>query len=260
MSYRVAFVSFRGSEKLYPVNCHRGDIRAGDEVYVSMPERQVHKKAVVHAVEYLNWDCKNSIYCLVEELKRREIWGDAIERRKSEVRFDTTKELIRFLLDAGWTEIEQSSDRAPLYYWRDNQKQTSRLRFHGLGIDIQVFDSFAWMDESHAGRVVPGFHDGRRARHRYYHSGICIFEFVADFSDAFSRNVEDYTLYLTPIGRDGDKRSDVSSFPPRKQIAERDYSDGFTLSELYDVMSDGSDGPAYLGDGMYLDHNGSVSD
>ncbi len=257
MSYRVAFVSFRGSKNLYPVNCHRGDIIVGDEVYVSMIEKQVHKKAVVHAVEYLNWDCKNAIYCLVEELKGREVWGDVIERRESDVRFHTKKDLIRFLLDAGWKKIDQRSSRAPLYYWLDNQTQTARLRFHGLGIDIQIFDFLVWMDENHEGRVAPQRDGWRIARHRYYHSGRCIFEFVADFSDAFLRNEDDFTLYLTQIGHDGSKRSDVSSFPVEKKEAVRDYSDGCTLSELYDIMSDGSGGPAYLGDGIYLNSDGS---
>jgi len=230
---------------------------AGDEVFVSMVEKRVHKKAIVQAVEYLNWDCKNSIYCLVEELKGREIWGDVIERRASDVRFHTTKDLIKFLTGAGWKKIDQSSSRAPLYYWRDNLTRTARLRFHGLGIDIQLFDTLVWMEDSHEGRIVPHVHSGQRTRHRYYHSGRCIFEFVADFSDAFLRNEDDFKTFLTQIGSDGTKRSEVSSFPAKKTETERDWSDGCSLSELYDIMSDGGGGPAYLGDGIYLNSDGS---
>lgn len=260
MSYRVAFVSFPSSERFYPVNCFRGDIKPGDLVYVTMNKKRVHKKAKVKAVEYLNWNCANTIYCLASELKQKDGSRHIVERKKSDVRFHTRKDLISFLVESGWKQIAKNTPRSPLYYWKDNDSKTARLRFHKKGIDVQLFKTLSWMEVGHEGRESPSVNDRSKiARHRYYHSKRCIFEFIADFAEAFSKNENDLGFYLNPIGEDGPKKSEVSDFRVGKS-ANKDYksNDGLTSSELYNIMSDGSGGPAYLGDGIYIGSDGST--
>lgn len=258
MSYRVAFVSFRNSDNFYPVNCHRGDIKAGDVVYVTMPKKRVHKKATVKAVEYLNWKCSNTIYCLVSELKQNDGSNHIIQRQTSDVKYHTSNDLITFLTQSGWKQVAKNSPRSPLYYWIDNESKTARLRFHGKGIDIQIFSFHAYVESGHEGRKVPHITDGKIARHRYYHSKRCIFEFIADFAQAFSQNESDLTFYLKEIGENGPKKSDVSDFQVGRANNSNTGDGGLTLGELYNIMSDGRGGPAYLGDGVYLGSDGTT--
>lgn len=70
MSYRIAHVRFTKSGRTYPVNCHRRDLRKGDIVVVEMAREETVKVAELDSVEFLNWNCANSILGKRSEFQR----------------------------------------------------------------------------------------------------------------------------------------------------------------------------------------------
>jgi len=255
MSYRVAFVKFPKSDNLYPVNCHRGDITAEDLVYVTMPQKRIHKKAKVHSVEYLNWKCRNTIYCLERELiyvSKSDSYR--IERQSTGVRFHTAQDLISFLSKKGWNKGIPRARNYRLFLWIDNKERTAKLRFHGQGIDIQVFDEHNSLRVQEDGKISIDMWSGKIVTHRYYLSEVCMFEFIAEFATKFTAN-EDITKFMTQIGSNKAKRSKTLGYPNSDNSEE---DNGLSLSELYNILSDGGDQPAYLGDGMYLGSDGTT--
>jgi hypothetical protein len=68
MSYIVAFVSFDASEKEFPVQCYRTDIKVGVDVVVRRQDGKL-RVARIHRLEYLNWNCYARIECIKSEAK-----------------------------------------------------------------------------------------------------------------------------------------------------------------------------------------------
>ncbi len=62
MSYIIAFVSFSESDKEFPVQCFRTDVKPNDEVVIRRSDGKLRLAKILHT-KYLNWDCKGKIEC-----------------------------------------------------------------------------------------------------------------------------------------------------------------------------------------------------
>ena len=61
MSYRIAHIRFTKSDRTYPVNCYRRDLRKGDIIVIEMAKKQALKVAQFDRLEFLNWKYSNTI-------------------------------------------------------------------------------------------------------------------------------------------------------------------------------------------------------
>ena len=240
MSYRIAHVRFTKSGRTYPVNCHRRDLRKGDIVVVEMGKEEALKVAEFDNVEFLNWNCANSIlgkrsefqpsadghHIIVREVPK----GDTIE---------TLGHLFEALKGGGWIPFRPTSSVWKVAFAKSLPGSSGLIAFRKNGIDFQAFD----------GSEIPGI-AGRQVtisigggklfvRNWYYHSGVDLFDLTAAFASELECDDPDLEPYFHGTGQK----------PPKAPKSEMQRDE---LAEIRYALNGGSGEPAYLCDDVWI--------
>lgn len=224
MSYRIAYVRFRAGERTYPVNCNRADLEVGDLVIVDMNEGSDFKTARIAEIVFKNWNCKNTIFCLRDELKTDKAGKSFVEiTYRAEGLLHSVEDVYRHLESRGWVhhKPKQSTWRAAYTLVRSSESVT--ILFRKNGIDFRMRD--------------------KSVAHWYHESEVDLYVFCLDFANDFEIGAKDHERFFVAKGQPFQKPA----------TAARD-----DLSDIYDVVSGNNGGPAYLGDGVWLGPGGRV--
>ena len=259
MSYIVAFVKFQESETEYPVGCFRIDLKVGDEVIVRLPDERL-RTAIVKVLQYLNWDCKSYIECKRSEATEANDRSLVLpDKSPVHVGLATYHALGRTLVQDGWMPLGHYSSPYIIIYLYSNETQTSVILIRKNGVDIQLFpDKLNIIQKPQSTFEIP-LTQGRLVRHYLAHTKFNLFEGIYRFARAFMENSADYDRFFTPVGSK-DRRTPKLKTLSEQRRGESRSGEGNEMADIYDAISGGSDGPAYLGDGMWLDSSGSVHD
>lgn len=253
LSYIIAFVRFSGSSKVYCVDCNRTDVKFGDEVVIrNYADNAKFKRATIMALEYLNWNCKNYVACLVSETSSSPDGMVLPSRSLAHKGVCRDIDVYSYLTSKRWRQHRTVSRMFRSGFSYRNQSQFSNILFRSNGIDLQIVNDTVNGAIQSDGRLgLRLFLDNSNiVRHALSRSKINLYELIVEFSDEFQKNTGDYAKYMIPQGR-SDKRTDRL-----KQKTNRSNDIGENLYEIF-----GGDGePVYLGDGLYLTSDGRWSD
>lgn len=246
MSYIIAHVSFDRTEKTYPVNCLRTDIKIGDEVVVKMNNRPL-KWAKVMDLNFLNWNCQNTIECLASEAEFT-IDGITLPRGGSlsikglSRPYDLAVQLYRL----GWVPRRAASRMYRSAYSASNRSQTALILMRKNGVDVQVIDGLSEAEQKPNSVLSISRSDGNFIAQAFHGSRDNILERTTRFAAAFLRNEDNLEAMVQPV-RTGKA---LPKPPPRMRRQEDD---------LYSALG-GSGEPVYLSDGVWLTPGGGAHD
>ncbi|MEI2806818.1 MAG: hypothetical protein V9G18_13020 [Albidovulum sp.] len=246
MSYIIAHVIFDNTGNTYPVNCLRTDLKIGDEVVVKMSNRPL-KWARIADINYLNWNCQNTIECLASEAK---FTKDGIVLPSGDSRsvngLARPYDLAVFLYKIGWVPRRAASKMYRMAYSAQNRTQTSLILMRKNGIDVQIINDTS-MD-----KMIPNSalsisrSDGPFIGQPFHGSLSNILERTADFAQAFLRNEENLEAMVEPL-----QTTKILPKPPPKVREGED--------DLYSALG-GAGEPIYLSDGVWLTSDGGAHD
>ncbi|MGO7358870.1 hypothetical protein [Rhizobium ruizarguesonis] len=243
MSYIIAFVAYRDGEEVYPINCWRADIKAGDAVVVRQETKDgALKWARVVRVEFLNWKCKNYVECLASEATFDSL-GIRLPVPTPTV-FGACRPAFAWdhLKATGWSRHLPVSRNYRGGFSRANRSEVANIFFRSNGVDIQLIEGSHNPALTPDGRLSFSFSVSPRiVRHALSHSGINLFELVIEFADAFRTDCGPYDRFMKAVGR-----SDKSTEELRRKTQEG-RSDG-----LWEALGGVGGESVYLGDGLYL--------
>lgn len=246
MSYIIAHVAFDNSGRTYPVNCNRTDITVGDEVVVRMSNHLL-KSARVADINYLNWNCKNTIECLTHEAElTRDGFvlppGGSLSTKGLARPYDLAAHLFKL----GWIPRRPCNKMYRMAYSARNRTQSALILMRKNGIDVQIIQGQPADEMKPNSLLSISQADGPIVRQPYYGSRYNILERSAAFAEAFLRNETGIEDTIAPL-----QTNKALPRPPSRPRASRD--------DLYSVL--GSTGePVYLSDGVWLTSGGGAYD
>lgn len=254
MSYIIAFVSFSESEKEFPVQCFRTDIKVGDEVVVRRIDGKLRCAKLTH-LKYLNWDCNGRIECRKDECTFSAD-GDIVLPKDCPLVYgiSTPDVFVKELKSLGWVPIKSRQRMYRSILANLNRSSISYIFVRKNGIDIQI------LPRTNNDPIKPyslyerSFTEGKVVRHSFAHTTFNLLEGILRFSNSFLCNEEDLERYFVPQG-ESDKRTEELKQQARERKASRSE-----MQDIYDACSDGDGGPAYLGDGMWISSDGGLHD
>jgi hypothetical protein len=254
MSYIVAFVSFADSDKEFPVQCFRTDLKPEDEVIVRKADGELRSAKVIR-LQYLNWDCKGRIECKKSEsgLDKK---GEFILPKGAPLLFglSTPEAFIKALRAEGWIPVKSRQRMYKTVLANVNFGHVAYIFIRKNGLDIRLFcrtdneyiKPYSLFDKSPS--------EGREVRHFLAHTTFNLYEGVLRFSTSFLKNEGDLDRYFAPQGS-VDKRTDELKEKARVRNKSRNE-----MLAIYEACSDGNGGPAYLGDGVWITAGGRTHD
>lgn len=247
MSYIVAFVKFSERGQAYPVDCLRTDLVVGDTVLVRMGDRRVTQGSVMD-LRYLNWECKGLVLCKVSE----GVMGNDGElspptNAPIQVGLASRQHLHRHLVDAGWKPIAPPSRIYRNALTVTNQAHKAQILLRKNGVDLELWDVTPDPKQLADGAQFPGY---RSVHHHLPQTTFNLFEGIARFSASFLRNEGNYDRYFKPVGTLDRRTAEMK--------ARRAASASDEMDDIYSAASDGSGGPAYLGDGIWIGSGGNL--
>lgn len=244
MSYINAFVTLDRWEREYPVNCLRTDVQVGDLVVITGPNNQA-RIGRVNRLEFHNWNCRWAVRCLASEADRsggRVSIDQSVPIKKGPAEiFDVP----RHLAATGWRRRTLASSQFKVGYSLANASHLCHILVRTNGFDVAFAEGGLSQEEMQKPLSVS---DGSsHVRHSLNESGINLIAHMIDFADAFRADEADLARFLVRIG---------SSVKKKPQIEREDTS----MQDIYEAISGGSGGAAYLGDGGYLTPGGWFND
>lgn len=250
MSYIVAFVQFSDGRAAYPVDCLRTDLVVGDDVLVRMGDGRVARGQVT-SLRYLNWDCKGLVLSKLSEGVMGE-GGAVAPPRNAPIRVGLAcrEDMFKHLVGAGWKPINPPSKIYRNAVTATNETQRAHVLLRKNGVDLDLCDLTEEPNELTDGMAKP---PGYRSVHHYLpQTTFNLFEGIARFSSSFLRNEGNYDRFFNSVGTLDRRTGEMK--------ARRRRSSDDDMADIYYAISDGSGGPAYLGDGMWLSSGGRLSD
>lgn len=254
MSYIIAFVSYSESGRDFPVQCFRTDLSVGDEVVVRRTDGKL-RIAAISQLQYLNWDCNGRIECRREEASLDEA-GNINLPKGSPLHVGTSTQVAftKSLKASGWVPIKSRQKMYRAVLACVNKNSISYIFTRKNGIDIQIIPKVDENPVKPYSYYEGSLGDGRVVRHSLAHTTFNLLEGVLRFANSFQNNEEDLDRYFVPQGST-DKRTEELKQKAKERKASRNE-----MLDIYDACSDGSGGPAYLGDGVWIDSGGSLHD
>ena len=244
LTYINAFIVLDRTERAYPVNCLRVDVRVGDRVIITNPDGQA-RAGRVDRLEYHNWNCRWTIRCLASEAdydNGRVSIDRSVPMKVGLVEF---YDVPRHLAATGWTRRDLVSRQFKVGYTLANAGHTCHILVRTNGFDVALSDGVITLAEL---EKPLSFSDGdRHVRHSLNESGINLIAHMVAFADAFRVNAADIETFMVRVGSSSKKKPDVEKGDT-------------TMHDIYDAISGGSGGAAYLGDGVYLTPGGWYND
>lgn len=246
MSYIIAHVAFDKSGNKYPVNCLRTDIVTGDAVVVKM-RNGILKWAQVDDINYLNWDCQNTIECLANEAQFTADGIILLPRESLSMKgLGDSDELAALLFQLGWVPRLTASKMYRKAYSASNQTKTALILMRKNGIDVQLIDDLPAEKVKPNSLLTLSRTHGPFFQQPYRGSLHNILERTASFAEAFLRDAPRIEDMIIPLS----STKVLPSPPPRRRSDEDD---------LYSALG-GSGEPVYLSDGVWLTSGGGVHD
>jgi hypothetical protein len=248
MGYIIANIAYGDGQKSYPANCFRDDIAVGDQVIVRGRADDLRVAKVV-ALDFLNWDCSNTVLCRLSEALFNQ-GHITVPPSVSWVRGLTRPEdLYEQLVGRGWKRRKPRSKSYRMALSYEGSNATARLFFRMNGIDLQILrgETRSYDSQDLHCSFSPGV--GHVLRNSYHKSGINILEHMNALTIAFQNDVEDLSPFWTKHGR-ADRTPDAL----RRGRSEESFE-----SMLYDALG-GSGEDVYVGDGQWLSQSGRWSD
>ena len=201
MTYRIAYVRFTKTGAVYPVNCERSDLKPGDLVVVKTEIFDKPLKiAVFERLEFLNWNCKNTIICKRAEINKDGKGGYLIQRNSSPLYLETTANLEKELLKLAWERVQYSRHAYKWVFRKSFENSGSAIGLNNKGIAFQIYTK-GWNGDPSGGpqRFPEGTY--QLVRHYFYDSGIDLLEFTREFALNAYRPIAELAHYLEPIGK-----------------------------------------------------------
>lgn len=257
MSYIISFVQFSTPGNIYPVECLRTDIDVGDEVLVHLPNRRLRHATVVQ-ICYLSWKCAGHIRGKVSEAVQGEDGHWSLRNCPTVVGFATNEVFVAELKRLSWVPLKRGHvHMAALTY--SNETLSANILVRRNGIDLQILPArrntmprpFSLYQESIA--------EGRVVRHHFAHTTFNLYEGILRFATSFMSDEGNYDRFFKSVGS-SDRRTEKLKQEAENQRRSRSEHEPEGLSDYYDMVSDGSGAPVYLGDGMWIGADGSLHD
>lgn len=246
MSYIIAHVVFDSTGTTYPVNCLRTDLKIGDEVVVKMNNRPL-KWARIADINFLHWNCQNTIECLASEASSTK--GEIVlppGESRSVGGLARPYDLAVFLYKIGWLPRRAANKMYRMAYSATNHSQTSLILMRKNGIDVQIIEGLPAEEMKPNSVLSTSQSDGPFIRQPFHGSQDNILERTAKFAQSFLQNGENLEAMVEPI-----QTAKVLPKPPPRV---RDRED-----DLYSALG-GDGGPIYLSDGVWLTPHGGAHD
>ncbi|WP_157602968.1 hypothetical protein [Sphingomonas sp. PR090111-T3T-6A] len=239
MTYRVAFVRFSDGGEEYPVNCHRSDMKSGDRVIVFLPNLEKNTKlADVVRVEFLDWNCANTLVCRQSEYRGREgeVWY--IERDGPEPKVpETPLSLAQWFDKRGWRAYRTRSSVWKVVFIKEIGSQKGLVFFRSRGIDVQILNGDVNLSAD-GDYISAATREGMFVRNHYFNSGVDLLEYTMNFALAFEEGLASHP----PVSRGESRRG--------TRVKDTNEGNDDDLAALRRVIGDG--GPVYLCDGVWI--------
>ncbi len=254
MSYIIAFVKFLDSTKIFPVECFRTDLALNDQVIVRLGSGEL-RHALIMQKKYLNWDCKGRVECKVSEAGENN-FGEIVLPRGCPISSGvaTPTAFVSAARSLGWVPQKPSQRMYKNVLAQVNETSTAYIFVRRNGIDIKIIERTGGDELRPYGLCQCSLSEGRVVRHSLAHTSFNLFEGVLRFCKSFDGNETDLDRYFVAVG-DSDKRTEEL-----KEVSRARKSQRSEMQDIYDACSDGSGGPAYLGDGMWITSGGRIDD
>jgi hypothetical protein len=233
MSYIVAFIQLSERGDIYPVQCLRTDVAAGDEVLVQMAEKPV-VVARVTDVAYLSWKCKGQIKGKVSEAQQREDGTWALRDCPSVVGLATNGVFVTQLKLRGWVPLKSTSIHSDALTY-SNEAESANILLRQNGIDLQILSKRRAMPKP---LVLPKdvISDSRFVRHYFSHTTFNLYEGILRFAESFMASEGNYDRFFTSVGR-RDRRSEaLKKASVKRQHAKSDGGSDDWRSDWCDGM------------------------
>lgn len=254
MSYIIAFVRFFDSSKVFPVECFRTDLDLNEQVIVRLGSGEL-KHAVIMQKKYLNWDCKSRIECKASESSENSIGAIILPSRSPlTAGIATPTAFISAVRNMGWTPLKPSNRMYKSVLAIVNASQVAYIFVRRNGIDIKIVPKADGEELKAYSLYQCSLAEGRVVRHSLAHTTFNLFEGLIRFCKSFNANESDLDRYFVAVGS-ADKRTDELKVRTQTRKVQRSE-----MQDIYDACSDGSDGSAYLGDGMWITSSGHIED
>lgn len=247
MTYIVAFVKFSEQGQTYPFNCLRTDLVVGDAVLVRVSNSRLSQGTVV-SLRFLNWDCNGLVLCKISECVEVDD-GDVSPPKNAplQVGLASRHHLHAYLVDAGWRPITPPSKTYRNALAASNRTHEARVLLRKNGVDLEMWAMTTDANEPPYRTQLPSY---RSVHHHLPHTTFNLFEGIARFSASFLRDEPNYDRYFKSVGS-----LDRRTLDQKFRYSE---SEGDEMADIYWAISDGSGGPGYLGDGLWISSGGSV--
>ena len=246
LSYIIAFVEIDGSEGDYPVNCIRNDIRPGDEVIIRLPERGLRRARVVRT-DYLNWNCKGRIECLLSEtvLNANGVRVPPMDAPRV-IGLTTMDAATAHLQINGWIPVKWTKTYRKCLV-NSNATRTAMIMFRKNGVDLMVSPTRAESLPRPYTTFGHQFLGGLSVRHHLSMTKFNLYEGIARFAHSFMADEGNYDRFFKAVGSLANDPMQVARRVKSSGIEEREES----LRSVFAGCEDHS-GAIYLGDGVYI--------
>jgi hypothetical protein len=256
MSYIIAFVQFSSQGDVYPVECFRTDVAVGDAVLVQLPKRQLTPAKVVE-VGYLSWKCAGQIRAKMSEARQSDDGYWSLRDAPGVVGLATNKVFIAELRRRGWVPLKRKNIHMAALT-NSNTTASANILVRRNGIDLHILAVKRDRLPRPFDSSQEGFREGRVVRHYFSQTGFNLYEGILRFAESFMSDEGNYDRFFNSVGS-SDRRTEKlrqESEARRKSGSQRDTEDG--LSDYYGMMSDGTGGSVYAGDGMWIGSGGRL--
>jgi hypothetical protein len=235
MSYIVAFIQLSGRGNIYPVQCLRTDVVAGDEVLVQMPEKPV-LVAHVTDVAYLSWMCAGQIKGKVSEAQQREDGSWALRGCPSVVGLATNGVFVTQLKLRGWVPLKSTSVHSDALTY-SNEAESANILLRRNGIDLQILSKRRAMPKP---LVLPKdvIGDSRFVRHYFSHTTFNLYEGILRFAESFMANERNYDRFFISVGRKDRRSEALKEASLKRQYAKNEGGSDNWRSDWCDGMND----------------------
>lgn len=166
----------------------------------------------------------------------------------------TPDAFIKELKSHGWVPVKSKRRQYRAVFGFSNSFNVAYIFVRKNGIDIQMLSRSGSQIVKPFSMHEISFNEGKMVQHFLAHTTFNLFEGILRFSKSFIENETDLERYFVAQGR-SDKRTEELKQQAREKQASRNE-----MLDIYDACSDGSGGPAYLGDGMWINSDGGLHD
>uniref|UniRef100_A0ABX1N6H9 Uncharacterized protein n=1 Tax=Aromatoleum buckelii TaxID=200254 RepID=A0ABX1N6H9_9RHOO len=235
MSYIIAFVSFEESNKKFPVQCFRTDIKLGDKVVVRRTDGKLRFATIEH-LKYLNWDCNGRIECRKDE-STLNADGDIVLPNDCPLIYgiSTADVFVKELKSIGWVPVKSRQRMYRTVLANLNASNIAYIFVRKNGLDIQILPRPNIIQIKPYTVYDKSLTEGKVVRHSLAHTTFNLFEGVLRFSNSFLSNGEDLERYFVPQGFT-DRRTEELKNQAKQRESERNHYDFGDIGDYPDDM------------------------